>query len=75
MLEVWREKGKKCIEATAENHPEKLVSIVAGLLPKELNVKTNPLEDMSEEELETCLQWVRHYIDSQSGSSPPDTKH
>ena len=74
MLEVWQEKGKAAIEATAKDHPEKFVSIVAGILPKELNVKTNPLEELSEDELEDSLRWLRHYIHSQGGA-PPDTKH
>ena len=50
MLEVWATKGKAAIEATAKDHPEKLVGIVANLLPKELKV-TDELSDLTDEQL------------------------
>ena len=81
MLTVWREVGEDCIRRTAAEHPEKLVSIMAGILPKELNVNTNPLEELSDDELEECIHWLRHYIRTQTGDpdggAPGDdeTKH
>ena len=50
MLAVWQEKGKAAVEATAKDHPEKFVSIVAGLLPKQLEIK-DELADMTDEQL------------------------
>lgn len=80
LLEVWGARGKECIEATATNHPEKLVSIVAGILPKELNVKTNPLEQMSDVDLERAIAEVKLYlrlngIDPGPDDDAPSVKH
>lgn len=72
LLEVWGARGKECIEATATNHPEKLVSIVAGILPKELNVKTNPLEQMSDEDLERAIAEVKLYLRLNGVDPGPD---
>ena len=50
MLDVWATQGKDCIERTAKEHPEKLVGIVANLLPKEFKV-TDELSDLTDEQL------------------------
>lgn len=77
MLEVWREKGKECIEATAKDHPEKLVSIVAGILPKELNVTTNPAEEMSDDDLAAGIASLRALLAASAAreGSDQETKH
>jgi hypothetical protein len=77
MLAVWREKGKDCIEATAKDHPEKLVSIVAGILPKELNVNTNAAEELSDDDLAAGIASLRAIIAAQQAreGSDAETKH
>jgi len=77
LLEVWGEKGKACIEATAANHPEKLVSIVAGILPKELNVNTNAAEELSDDDLAAGIASLRAIIAAQQAreGSDAETKH
>ena len=77
LLEVWGEKGKQCIEATAANHPEKLVSIVAGILPKELNVNTNAAEELSDDDLAAGIASLRAIIAAQQAreGSDAETKH
>lgn len=77
MLEVWREKGKECIEATARDHPDKLVSIVAGILPKELNVTRNPAEELSDDDLAAGIASLRAIIAAQQAreGSGQETKH
>lgn len=77
LLEVWGEKGKACIEATARDHPEKLVSIVAGILPKELNVTTNPAEELSDDDLAAGIASLRAIIAAQQAreGSDSETKH
>lgn len=72
MLAVWGEKGRAAIEATARDHPDKFVSIVAGLLPKELNVSTNPLEQMSDEDLEHAIAEVKLYLQLNGVDPGPD---
>lgn len=77
LLEVWGDKGKACIEATARHHPEKLVSIVAGILPKELNVNTNAAEELSDDDLAAGIASLRAIIAAQQAreGSDAETKH
>jgi hypothetical protein len=74
LLEVWGEKGKDCIERTAAEHPEKLVSIVAGILPKELNVTTNPAEELSDDDLAAGIASLRALIAASTAREGSDEK-
>jgi hypothetical protein len=43
--------GKATIERVRKDYPLGYVRVCASILPKELNVSTNPLEDMTDEQL------------------------
>jgi len=80
MLAVWNERGKEAIEATAKDHPDRFVSIVASILPKELNVNTNPTDKMSDEDLERAIAGLESFlrsagIDTSSLGQGDATKH
>lgn len=75
MLTVWKEVGEDCIRRTAQEHPEKLVSIMAGILPKELNVNTNPVEELSDDELTAGIAFLRSVAGAAGGPSDDETKH
>ena len=76
MLTVWKEVGEDCIRRTAAEHPEKLVSIMAGILPKELNVNTNPVEELSDDELAAGIAFLKSVAAAAAGEgSDQETKH
>lgn len=76
MLTVWKEVGEDCIRRTAKEHPEKLVSIMAGILPKELNVNTNPVEELSDDELAAGIAFLKSVAAAAAGEgSDQETKH
>ena len=47
----WEENGVTAIKSMRENNPSDYVKVVAGILPKELNVKTSVVEEMTDDEL------------------------
>lgn len=66
-MAVWTEKGMAAIEKLADADPATFVRVAASIIPKELNINRNPLEDMSDEELErriAQLTTVVHAIET-----------
>ena len=53
LLEDWESHGKDAIEAMREQRPHEYVKVVASLLPKQLNVQRNELEDLTDDQLNT----------------------
>jgi hypothetical protein len=56
LREVWQRKGKAAIEKTADEHPEKFVAIVAGLLPQQIELV------LSDKELATITDLVEALV-------------
>ena len=51
MLADWEEHGKVVIEAVRADKPDQYLKVVASILPKELNVKVNELDDLTDDQL------------------------
>lgn len=51
MLADWSEHGKATIEAVRIDKPDQYLKVVASILPKELNIKVNELDELSDEQL------------------------
>jgi len=51
MLSDWEEHGKVVIEAVRADKPDQYLKVVASILPKELNVKVNELDDLTDDQL------------------------
>ncbi len=49
--EEWQKSGKAALQNVAQDNPYGFCKIMADLLPKELNVKIDPLEEMNDEQL------------------------
>lgn len=62
--EAWGQRGK---QALAEASPDVLVKVVAGLLPKQVEV-TRPLESMTDEELAAAAEYLKAIV---AQSAPP----
>lgn len=55
----WLVHGTDVIERVARDDPSTYLRVVAGILPKELNVTVSVLDSMSDEDLMTLLQGLR----------------
>ena len=72
----FAEHGIAVIQTVRENKPHEYLKIIAGILPKELNIKTNSLEELSDHELEEVLATVRKIIAAgQKDAFDDTTKH
>ena len=47
----WQEHGKTAIARCAAEKPDVYLKVVAGLLPKDVNIKVTQLDDLSDEQL------------------------
>jgi hypothetical protein len=58
MLEDWEEHGAAVIAKVRENDPTQYVKVVASVLPKELNVRVNELDDLTDDQLARQLAGI-----------------
>ena len=58
MLADWEEHGKAVIEVVRAEKPDQYLKVVASILPKELNVKVNELDDLTDDQLARQLRAI-----------------
>lgn len=58
MLSDWEEHGKAVIEAVRASKPDQYLKVVASILPKELNVKVNELDELTDDQLARQLRAI-----------------
>lgn len=56
LMADWEEHGVATLRAVRETKPSDYVKVVASVLPKQLNVKVDPLEDMTDDQLRKQAQ-------------------
>jgi hypothetical protein len=62
LAQDFTEHGQQAIVACREDKPTEYVKIVASLLPKELLVRTDPVDEMSTEEIADALDILRGIV-------------
>ena len=58
----FAEHGAEAIVEVRENRPQDYLKVIAGILPKDVNIKVNPLEEMTDEQLLARLRNLDAYI-------------
>lgn len=58
MLADWQEHGKDAIAAVRAEKPDQYLKVVASTLPRELNVKVNELDELSDDQLARQLRSI-----------------
>lgn len=51
MLADWQEHGAATIVKVREDKPEQYLKVVAGVLPKEMNLRVNDFDDLTDDQL------------------------
>lgn len=73
MLADWEEHGTAAIAAVRAEKPDAYLKVVASILPKDLNVNINPLEELSDAELIQRLRdlesVVRPFLAAEGGDA------
>mgnify|MGYP005992319879 CR=1 FL=1 len=62
MLEDWEENGQAAIATVRAEKPDVYVKVVASILPRDLNVNMNPLEEATDEELIQRLRDLDEFL-------------
>jgi len=58
--------GVKAIETVREERPHEYLKVIAGILPKELNVKTSSVEELSDDELAAGIAALQSILTAQA---------
>jgi hypothetical protein len=75
MAADFEKHGPATIAKVRQERPADYLKIVASILPKELNVRTNPLEEMSDDELAAGIEILQSIIAAQGEGEDPSTRH
>lgn len=59
MLSAWQASGKDAIERVIAERPHEFIKAVAGILPKEMEIKTTAVQDLSDDDLAAALSALR----------------
>lgn len=62
--------GAKTIETVREDRPQDYLKVIASILPKELNVRTDALNELPDDELVALLDSVRSLVASGALAAP-----
>jgi hypothetical protein len=58
LFDDWRAHGKEAISATRQEKPAEYLKVVAGLAPKKIEVKEDPLDAFDDDELASALATI-----------------
>lgn len=77
MLADWEENGPAAIKAVREEKPDAYLKVVASILPRELNVRVNEFDDLTDEQLARQLasiasQLANAGVDFGAGAEPAE---
>ena len=74
LAQDFAEHGQDAIVACREEKPTEYVKIIAGLLPRELMVRTDPMDEMGDEEISDALEILRGIV-AGDGERPHKATH
>lgn len=62
--EAWKTKGQAAIETVITERPHEFLKVVAGILPKDINIKVDAMSEIDDAELAACLASLRALADT-----------
>jgi hypothetical protein len=69
LLTSWQERGKEAIQTVIDTKPEQYLKVVASILPRDLNVNFNNMDELSDEQLIERIRSldaaIRPFLDAQ----------
>src|SRR5262249_40225633 len=70
LLLHFRQHGKKAIEKVAREQPASYLKILSLLVPREHKIEhSNPLKDLTDEQLEAMIEYIETSLAAQAGRS------
>lgn len=75
LLHSWEAQGPAVIQRVIQEKPDQYLKVVASLMPKDLNVNLNQMDDMTDEQLIKRVRSldaaIRPFLDAQGASDTP----
>lgn len=68
MLSAWQEKGKDAIDRVIRDRPHEFIKAVGAIVPKDINVKTSALDELTDDDIASMLVAVRATIAAGAGA-------
>lgn len=59
MLEAWERDGKSAIERVIKDRPHEFIKSVAAIVPKDVNIRTEVVQELTDDELISALAALR----------------
>jgi hypothetical protein len=69
LAEDFAEHGREAIVACRAEKPTEYVKVVAGLLPKELLLRKDPVDELTDQEIADALDVLRGFV-ARAGDRP-----
>jgi hypothetical protein len=70
----WQANGVETLQRVRDEKPDQYLKVVASILPKDLNVNINQMDDLTDEQLVQRIRSldaaIRPFLDSQGASEP-----
>ena len=73
LCEDFEQHGVATIRMVREERPHEYLKVVAGILPKELNVRTNALEELSDDELAAAISALQAHVEGNDSDGGPSS--
>lgn len=72
MLDAWQTQGKEVIARVIEERPQDFMKVVASLLPRDVNLNVNSMEEVTDDELLQRIRdldaTIRPFLDAQGAA-------
>lgn len=76
LQELWADEGKACLKEAREQKPMEFAKMIAGILPRELLVRTAPESEMTDDELADAIEALSRVADRlRDGGTGVDPSH
>lgn len=75
MQELWMTDGAEVLKEARKKNPVEFVKVVAGMLPRELLVRQQPMDDITDDELSDILAALRGIADQSRDDGPGNRPH
>src|SRR5215203_2239470 len=62
LSEAFEARGREAIEIVITENPEKFLSVIASVLPKEFEINDNRLKEIPDDQLDSFIEFARQHL-------------
>lgn len=67
--ELWREQGQDILQRAARDHPEKVMKVLADLMPKQMEIKGSAVQDLDDDRISELIEAITDRIGRGAGAA------